>query len=265
MPLNPQQSGGAAKACGTGSVRLFVPCLVDQVYPEIGIATVQVLRHLGFRVVYDPRQICCGQPAYNSGCTSAAARVALGLLDVFQDDLPIVCPSGSCAAMLRKFLPNLFPDAAERDAATRIAGHVVTLAEFLSRSGCMDAISGTYPGRIGFHNSCHSCRELGLGDETAMLLRRVAGDRFVVPDADPECCGFGGLFSARFSDIAETMATTRIATFATANLDVVVSNDPGCIMHMRQVAARANASIAFVHTAECLAAALGCCGEHQVE
>ncbi len=233
-------------------VSLFIPCLVDQVYPEMGLATVRLLERLGHEVDYDPRQTCCGQPAFNAGHHEEARAVAGVFLEVFGGSETIVCPSGSCVAMVRNFFPSLFEGLGEHRAAVAVGGRVRELCEFLVAAGGADRLEGRLDGRFGFHNSCHASRELRLHDEPLALLSRVAGCEVVLPEGEPVCCGFGGLFSVKFEAIAAAMARSRVEVFRELGVDALISNDPGCIMHMRQECAEREIDLRVLHVAEFL-------------
>lgn len=239
------------------NVALFIPCLVDQVYPEMGLAMVRVLDHLGYKVAYDPRQTCCGQPAFNAGHRDEALAVARNFVDVFRDAEVVVCPSGSCTAMVRNFFPSIFEDDPDREAAVQLGPRVLEFSEFLARRGDAERIQGKFTGKVGFHNSCHAFRELRLVSEPFDIVQRVDGCEFVQPDGEPVCCGFGGLFSVKFEAIAGQMARTRLDQFVSLGVETLVSNDPGCVMHMRQECAERDIEVNVVHLAEFLASALG--------
>ncbi len=232
-------------------VSLFIPCLVDQVYPEIGVAMLNVLRRFGFKVKYDSQQTCCGQPAFNSGNHAESRVVAKNFLRVFGDDDLIVSPSGSCTAMVRRYYGKLFEGAPEAKETKKVADSVFELSEFLIEYADFAGFENTFSGKIGFHNSCHSLRELRIAEAPLEILHRFTND-VVMPAGNPICCGFGGLFSIKFSSIAEAMAESRLDYFAKEGVETLVSNDPGCIMHMRQEATEKNMNMKIVHFAEFL-------------
>jgi len=242
-------SGGAPSE---KSVHLFIPCLVDQVYPEIGLAMAKILRHFDYQLIYDPRQTCCGQPAFNAGHRDEARKVAGEFVGVFQHAGTIVAPSGSCVAMIRNYYPLLFKDHPQENAAVKLSRRVFEFSEFLSQQNLISAINGSYNGRVGFHNSCHSYRELGVRVQPLDLLKRISGYELIELPAEPVCCGFGGLFSFKFDYIGAAMAVNRIDTFRNQNVDTIVTNDPGCIMHMRQEIKAQKSDMKVLHLAEFL-------------
>jgi L-lactate dehydrogenase complex protein LldE len=238
-------------------VSLFIPCLVDQVYPEIGLDMARILERLGYRVTYDPRQTCCGQPAFNAGHRDQALCVARQFVEVFSRAETIVCPSGSCTAMVRNFYPVLFEEDARLSDATALGPRVFEFSEFLVKEGKVASISGSASGRVGFHNSCHSYRELGLSSEPRAVLGRISGFELVEVEGDPTCCGFGGVFCVKFRSISEAMARTRLGRFREKGANIIVANDPGCVWHFRQEVAEKGWDVRICHLAEFVAEAMG--------
>ena len=162
-------------------VSLFVTCLVDQLRPEIGLATARVLEKAGCEVEFDARQTCCGQPAFNAGFRAEARSVAARFLAVFERAECIVVPSGSCTAMLHR-LGELFPaDAALRERAERVAARTHELASFLVRELGLTDLGARFDGRVAWHHACHGLRELGLRAEPRALLANVRGLELVEP------------------------------------------------------------------------------------
>lgn len=243
-------------------VHLFIPCLIDQLYPEMGVALVKILRHFDFDVQYDEKVTCCGQPAFNAGQTREARTVARGTISTLcssaiSPDTPIVCPSGSCTAMVRNFYPELFAGEPEERDALSLGSRVFELSEFLARYGILDKLRGEYRKRVAFHNSCHSARELGLRDDFQALFKNIEGLELINPSKEPVCCGFGGLFCQKFEGISKGMAKTRLEQCEQSGAEVIVSNDPGCIMHLRVQAAQLGIVTPISHTTELLVAAMG--------
>jgi L-lactate dehydrogenase complex protein LldE len=234
------------------NVSLFIPCLVDQVYPEIGLAMANVLRRLGLRLRYDKSQTCCGQPAFNAGYREQALSVATHFLEVFRGAEVIVSPSGSCVAMVRNFYPHLFVEHPRFDEARLLGQRVFEFSEFLVKQLGVVDVNARYARKAGFHNSCHSCRELRLQEEPLALLRHVAGLELLNPPGEPVCCGFGGLFSLKFDAISSAMTRSRLETFEQLGAQAIISNDPGCIMQMRQEAKALGKRMEVLHLAEVL-------------
>jgi L-lactate dehydrogenase complex protein LldE len=230
-------------------ISLFVPCLVDQVYPEIAFSMVKLLRHFGYEVVYDERQTCCGQPAFNAGHWDEARTVAEKFVEVFSSAEVIVAPSGSCSAMVRNYYPVLFKDHSQEPAAVALGEKVFEFSQFLVKENLVKSITGGYTGKVGFHNSCHSYRELGVKNEPFAILKQIRGMEVLQPPGEPVCCGFGGLFSFKYEYIAETMAKSRLQQFIDLGVDTVITNDPGCMMHLDQEAKSLKLQMKVVHLA----------------
>jgi len=237
-------------------ISLFIPCLVDQVYPEIGIDMVKILTYLGYQIEFNNQQTCCGQPAFNAGHWDEARKIATKFIGDFASADSIVGPSGSCTAMIKKYYPTLFEHTSFQVEASQLASKIFEFSEFLAQEDQIKNISGKYYGKVGFHNSCHSLRELHIDQFPLDILKKINGIDIVMPAGEPVCCGFGGLFSFKFDEIAATMAKTRIEMFTSLNAETIVTNDPGCLMHMRQEAQDRKIDIKLFHLTEFLVQAL---------
>lgn len=237
-------------------VHLFVPCLVDQLLPHVGEATVRVLRRVGCEVIYDPHQVCCGQPAFNAGYTREAAAVARTLIGAFRGAEVVVAPSGSCVAMVRNHWNTLAPhlSAAERDAARSISGRVFELSELLVDHLGITDVGATLEATATYHPSCHLSRDLNVDSAPRTLLRGVRGLSVVdLPDAD-RCCGFGGAFAVKHPELSTAMGEDKARRIVETRAQLVVTADPGCLLQMRGVLGRLGSSARVVHLAEVLAA-----------
>lgn len=234
------------------TVSLLIPCIVDQVFPEMGLAMARVLESVGLQVTYSAEHTCCGQPAFNAGHWDEARQVAGHFLDVFRDVPLVVCPSGSCTAMVRHHYAALFRDDPRAAEAAGVGARVFEFSELLSREGLLEQVAGTFEGRVGFHHSCHGRRSLGLNGEPLEIMKRIDGFAWAQPEGETVCCGFGGLFSVKFPPVAAAMANSRLASFVEAGADTIVVNDPGCIMHLRQEAAANQTPVQILHLVEFL-------------
>src|SRR5438045_3203948 len=191
-------------------VALFVTCLVDLFYPEIGVATVKVLRKHGVTVDFPQGQICCGQPVFNSGFRADAKAVARHTMQVFKDAEAVVLPSGSCADMLREHYPHLFDDPLEKEAALAFSRKCYELTEYLSQVLGVSEYDSTFQGKITYHDSCHMCRGLGLKREPRQAIAGVKGAELVEMPESEECCGFGGSFSVRLPEVSEAIMAKKL-------------------------------------------------------
>lgn len=232
---------------------LFVTCIVDQLYPQVGVSVVRVLRRLGVAVDFPENQTCCGQPLYNSGFTRQARRLATRMLRDFADSRYIVVPSGSCAAMLRVFYVDLFADDPELSAqAAQLAGRVYEFSEFLVKVLGVTDCGATYSATAAYHPGCHLLRELGVREEPVRLLESVAGLNLVsLPQAE-SCCGFGGTFAVKYPRISEGMLADKLDNLRESGADTLVSCDMGCLMHLGGGLSRRGSPVAVRHIAQAL-------------
>ncbi len=240
-------------------VALFPTCLVDQMWPSVGTATVRLLRRVGCEVVFDPGVTCCGQPAFNTGYRAEARRVAKGtverLLDLRAD--AIVAPSGSCTAMFHH-LPDLWPEGDRwRDRARELAGQVHELGSFLVRGLGKTDVGARFQGRVTWHDACHGLRELGIRDEPRRLINNVGGAELVEMETADSCCGFGGTFSVKYPEISVAMLDRKLETLEEQGVSAIVSGDVSCLMQIGGRLARQGSAIRTLHLAELLASTTG--------
>ncbi len=234
-------------------VSLFVTCLVDQFWPEVGRATVELLRRAGCTVDFVPEQTCCSQPGFNAGLHDSARAVARHLIETYEaDDAPIVVPSGSCTAMFHH-LTTLFSDEPGwRARAERVAGRVHELGTFLLDVLGIDDHGARFEGRVTWHDACHGLRELGIRAGPRRLLGKVAGVELVEAKTCDSCCGFGGTFSVQYPEISVAMLDEKIADLEGLGVDAVVSGDVSCLMQIDGRLRKRGSSIAVLHLAELL-------------
>lgn len=183
-------------------------------------------------------------------------KVASKFIDTFYSADVIVGPSGSCTAMVKNYYPSLFANNPLEENASHLGKKIFEFSEFLAHEDQIKNISGHFSGKVGFHNSCHSYRELGISQEPFDILQQIKGIDLLQPSGEPVCCGFGGLFSFKFDEISATMAKTRIGMFTSLNVETIITNDPGCMMHMRQEAIDRQIDIKILHLTEFLVRAI---------
>ncbi len=234
-------------------VQLFVTCLVNSLYPNVGKATVAMLEQAGYEVEFPFDQTCCGQPAFNGGFAKEARAQAQQTLDVLDaTEGPIVIPSGSCAAMIIHHTPELVNGDADYAAkAERVAARTKELTRFLVEDAGFEPAALDGGGSTTYHASCHALRWLGVLDQPKKLLDASGLDR-VPLDGEDECCGFGGLFSIKAPEVSAAMMGTKIARIEESGADVVVGVDVGCLMHIGGGLRRRNSPIVAKHVAEVL-------------
>lgn len=234
-------------------IALFIPCFIDQLYPNVGISVVRVLERLGHEVGFPESQTCCGQPAFNSGYWDQARDVACGFLDAFAGAEVIVGPSGSCTAMVRNFYPDLFRGHVREEEATSLAGRSWEFSDFLVRKLGVTDVGARFEGKVTWHDACHGLRELGLKDGPRHLLRAVRGLDLVEMRPSDECCGFGGTFSAKFPDISCKMGEAKARAIEESGADWVASADSSCLMQIAGILSRRGSRAKPIHIAEILA------------
>lgn len=238
---------------------LLITCLADTFAPRVGVAVVRILRHFGCRVHFDERQTCCGQPLYNNGCRSEAADLARRTIDVFEPYRHVVCPSGSCTAMVRHKFPELLAgDAAYARRAKALASRTWELGIFLTEYLGVQAppMPARVAGAVAMHMACHH-RELQPDAAAERVVCDMAGVNFCRVEHSDQCCGFGGAFSMIYPDISAAMARDKLECLAKSGAELVVCNETGCSMTLEGVARRQAVQPRFVHFAELWAESLG--------
>jgi L-lactate dehydrogenase complex protein LldE len=245
-------------------VGLFIPCYIDQFYPHVGLATVDVLERFGVEVVYPEAQTCCGQPLANAGLHADARPLAERFLQIFAPYEYIVSPSGSCVAMVRHHYEQVLGHSRELD---EVAHKTFELCEFLTDVLKVEQLSGSYPHRVGLHQACHGLRELRTASDSELvgptfnkprqLLASLDGIELTELTRPDECCGFGGLFAVSEEAVSCMMGRDRIADHERAGTQVLTSTDMSCLMHLEGLIRRESKPIRVQHIAEVFAAAMG--------
>lgn len=242
-------------------IGLFIPCYVDAVYPEVGVATWKLLRHLGLDVSYPLKQTCCGQPMANAGYESQSVPLVRKFEEKFGDFDYIVAPSVSCTAFVRLNYERLLAGH-----ACRTAAKAMDVVEFLHDVVKPAGPLGRFPHKVSLHNSCHGVRELGLSSPSEQnippfnkikdLLSLVEGIEVVEPERPDECCGFGGMFSVEETGVSARMGKDKVLRHIATGAEYVTGPDCACLMHLGGVAAKQGLEIGFKHVVEILASGL---------
>ncbi|MFD5087470.1 (Fe-S)-binding protein [Kitasatospora sp. NPDC058406] len=239
---------------------LFVTCINDALYPSAAVATVKLLERLGVRVAFPAGQTCCGQPQFNTGYRTATEPLVRRMIDAFDDAEYVVTPSGSCAAMVRDNYPRIAARAftggrgsdLEKDARS-LAARTWELTEFLTDVLGVVDVGAHFPHTVTYHPSCHGLRMLGLGERPRRLLERVDGLRLTDLPGAEECCGFGGTFAVKNSDVSAAMGHDKITNALSTGADVLCGGDNSCLMHLEGMLRRQGAPLRPLHLAEILA------------
>lgn len=246
------------------SVGLFIPCYVDQLYPQVGMATVEILERCGYQVAYPEEQTCCGQPMANTGCTGDARPLAEHFVRLFEPFDYVVGPSGSCVSMIRHHYEEFFHEGAPLAAEyAELRAKTFELCEFLTDVAQVQRWDRPFPYRVGLHQSCHGLRELRLGSSSEMVVERFSkprsllemleGINLVELERRDECCGFGGTFAVSEEAVSCAMGQDRIADHLRAGAEVLTANDMSCLMHLDGLIRRDRRPLRVMHIAEILA------------
>ena len=230
-------------------IALFIPCYVDQFYPQVGIATLELLEKCGCEVHYPLNQTCCGQPMANSGFSSLTKECDANFIKNFEGYDYIVSPSGSCVLHIKE---HVMPHEKK----------IYELCEFVTDVLKVENINATFKHRVGFHNSCHGQRILGLSSmsekvgeqfsKPLSLLHQVKGIEFVELDRPDECCGFGGTFCVTEEAVSVKMGKDRVADHLSKNVEFIIGGDMSCLMHIEGILKRQKSSVKVLHIAEIL-------------
>ncbi|NTV64873.1 MAG: (Fe-S)-binding protein [Oscillochloris sp.] len=238
---------------GRRRVTLFVTCIVDQVYPGIGMATAALLEAQGVEVHVPRGLTCCGQMAFNAGFRDEAYAVAGRTVEVLRGEDDVVLPSGSCATMIRHLYPELFQRSPYAEPATDLVARTYEISEYLVDVLGVTDVGARYQGSLAYHDACHGLRFLKLGRQARTLLGHVAdADLRELPGHD-QCCGFGGLFAIKQSAISEAMLDGKLADVAEADTDLIVTGDASCMTQIAGGLSRRGSKTRVRHLVEVLA------------
>ncbi|HZV75312.1 MAG TPA: (Fe-S)-binding protein [Conexibacter sp.] len=241
-------------------IALFIPCLVDTLFPATGQATVRLLERLGHEVVFPVQQTCCGQLHANSGFESDGLALARRFVRVFGGADVVVAPSGSCVAMVREQYPRLAETSGDAHLLGEVRAHaprVYELSELLVGVLGVEDVGASYPHRVTYHASCHGLRSLRIGDAPLRLLRAVRGIELVELDEAEACCGFGGTFAVKNAEVSGAMLAAKLERIAATGAELCTAGDDSCLMQIGGGLRRQGARARTVHLAEILASTEG--------
>ena len=243
-------------------IGLFIPCYVDALYPEVGVATYKLLKHLNVDVTYPLKQTCCGQPMANAGFENKAVPLAEHFEDLFKGFDYVVAPSASCAAFVKLNYPRLLKGKHQCQTSEKI----MDVCEFLHDVLKVKALPGKFPHVVSVHNSCHGVRELNLSSPSERniptyskikdLLSLVESITIKEPERVDECCGFGGMFAIEEPDVSSRMGQEKLQRHMDTGAEYITGPDSSCLMHMQGVAKKQKKNIKFIHVVQILAAGL---------
>lgn len=238
-------------------VQLFIPCFVDQLYPESAFNMVRVLEKAGCEVQYNPRQTCCGQPAFNAGFWDDAREVCSKFLNDFNPALPIVAPSASCAGFVRNYYPSLFDNSSVHNEVKALSRNIFEFSEFLVQKLGITNFGASLPGKATYHDSCAGLRECRIKNEPRELLRQVQGLEVVEMEDVETCCGFGGTFAVKFEPISIGMGEQKVEHALATGAQYLISTDLSCLMHLQGYIDQKKYPLKTLHIADVLASGWG--------
>lgn len=233
-------------------VALFATCLVDMFQTNVGKATVELLEHLGCEVELPDAQVCCGQPAYNSGYVKESMDAMKKMIEIFQDTQYVVSPSGSCASMFKEY-PHIFQhDPVWKDKAQQLADKTYELTQFIVDVLKVEDVGAQLDAKVTYHTSCHMTRLLGVKEAPIKLLENVENLEYIpLPNAH-NCCGFGGTFSVKMGDISKQMVDEKVDCIQETDAEIIIGSDAGCLMNIGGRINRVGKPIKVMHIAEVL-------------
>ncbi|MFD2555641.1 (Fe-S)-binding protein [Sphingobacterium tabacisoli] len=233
-------------------VELFVPCFIDQLYPDTAFNTIQLLERVGCEVIYNSEQTCCGQPAYNAGFWDEAKDVGANFLKKFTEENYIVAPSASCVGMLKKGYNDLFTNSIEHNRCRNIQRHVYEISDFLVNVIKRDYFGAELVGTAVYHDSCSALRDCGIKEEPRKLLAQVGGLELVEMKGQETCCGFGGTFAVKFEGISAAMAEQKVQNAQAVNADYIISTDASCLLQLQAYIDKHHIPIKTMHLVDVL-------------
>jgi L-lactate dehydrogenase complex protein LldE len=234
-------------------VQLFIPCFVDQLYPQTAWNMIKILEKLGCRVTYNEGQTCCGQPAFNAGFHDDCKSVASKFIDDFKSDDLIVTPSASCAGFVRNYYGKLFDNSSVHNQVKGLQKRIFELSEFLTEVLKTDNLGARLEGKATYHDSCAALRECRVKEGPRKLLSNVKGLELVEMQDVETCCGFGGTFSVKFESISVAMADQKVNNALSTGADYLISTDLSCLMHMEGYIKKKGYQLKVMHLADVLA------------
>lgn len=234
-------------------VDIFIPCFVDQLFPEAAFNMIKVLEKAGCTVNYNPAQTCCGQPAFNAGFWDQCKDVAEKFIADFPNERYIVTPSASCAGMVKNYYPEIFHNSVLHNKSKSIQKNIYEFTDFLVNVLNVTDIGARLNGVATYHDSCSALREMGIKKEPRTLLSNVRGLEIREMQDTETCCGFGGTFSVKYEAIAVGMAEQKIINAEATSADIIISTDVSCLMHLDGYLKKQNKKIKVMHIADVLA------------
>jgi len=232
---------------------LFITCLADHLFPDLGDSVVNVLTRLGVDIDFPLGQTCCGQPSFNSGYKKETIEVAKHMISVFENSEYVVLPSGSCSGMIHHYYPYLFEgDAKWASKAENLISRTYEFSQFIVNVLKVEDVGAKLEKRATYHPSCHMSRILGVKDEPLRLLKKVKNLKLIDLPYANDCCGFGGTFSVKMGDISAAMVNEKARHVVSTEADVLIGSDMGCLMNIGGCLNHQVKDIPIMHLAQVL-------------
>jgi len=234
-------------------VQIFIPCFVDQLFPDTAFNMIRVLEKAGCETSYNPAQTCCGQPAFNAGFWDDAREVCSKFLKDFDPNVPIVAPSASCVGFVKNYYSKLFDNSSVHNEVRAISQNIFEFSDFLVNQLHVTNLGASLNGRATYHDSCAGLRECRIKNEPRQLLMNVAGLELVELNDVETCCGFGGTFAVKFEPISIAMAEQKVENAMATDAQYLVSTDLSCLMHLQGYIDNKKYNLKTLHIADVLA------------
>lgn len=234
-------------------VDIFIPCFIDQIYPQTAFNMIKILEKVGCKVNYNPNQTCCGQPAFNGGYWDQCKEVGEKFIKDFPNDRYIVSPSASCVGMIKNYYPEIFHNTVLHNESKTIQKNIIELSDFLVNVLKVTDVGARLDGIATYHDSCAGLREVGIKEEPRTLLSNVKGLELREMNDTETCCGFGGTFSVKYESIAVGMAEQKINHATETKADILISTDVSCLMHLDGFMKKQGTKMRVMHLADVLA------------
>lgn len=237
-------------------VELFIPCFIDQIYPQTGFNLVKILKKAGCDVYYNEKQTCCGQPAFNTGYEGVARELAIKFVDDFNGSRPIVSPGGSCTGFVKNHYPGLLDSTIHSSRCERVKNNIFEITDFLVNHLKVTNLGSKLEGKVTVHDSCSAKREYGLTNEPRILLSKVEGLEIVEMENSTECCGFGGTFSVKQTAISTAMVSQKVENAIKSGATIITTTEASCLMNIEGYIKKQNLPIRAMHIVDILASGL---------
>ena len=234
-------------------VQVFIPCFIDQLYPQTGFNTIKVLERAGCTVTYNPSQTCCGQPAFNAGYWGESREVCNKFLNDTAEAEYVIMPSASCAGFVRNYYPTIYDKSSTPGVTKGLQEKVFELSDFLINVLKIDDLGASLNGKATYHHSCAALRECKLKQEPLQLLSKVKGLELIELPEEETCCGFGGTFAVKFEGISTAMGDQKMDNVKKTGAEFLISTDMSCLMHINGVAEKSSIPVKALHLADVLA------------